>query len=83
VLSLALSAFYENGSTSRLDSYSDTCLQRVWKAQRFSTWMTSMLHRFDDQGPFGRKLQLAELGYVASSRAAAQSLAENYVGLPF
>lgn len=83
VLARALGAFYENGTTSLLDAYSETCLQRVWKAQRFSTWMTSVLHRFDDHGPFGRKLQLAELAYVAGSRAAAQSLAENYVGLAF
>ena len=83
VLARALGAFYESGTTSLLDAYSETCLQRVWKAQRFSTWMTSVLHRFDDHGPFGRKLQLAELAYVASSHAAAQSLAENYVGLPF
>ena len=83
VLARALTAYYDNGATNLLDAYSETCLQRVWKAQRFSTWMTSVLHRFDDHGPFGRKLQLAELAYVAGSRAAAQSLAENYVGLPF
>lgn len=83
VLAQALDDFYESGRTDRIDAYSATCLQRVWKAQRFSTWMTSVLHRFDDLGPFGRKLQLAELSYLASSRAAAQSLAENYVGLPF
>ena len=59
-----------------------TCLRRVWKVQRFSWWMTSMLHRFPDENPFDSRRQLAELDYVTSSRAAAQSLAENYVGLP-
>jgi p-hydroxybenzoate 3-monooxygenase len=78
----ALEAFYGSGSTVLLDAYSATCLSRVWKAQRFSWWMTSMLHRFDDQNPFDRQVQLAELDYVTSSRAGAQSLAENYVGLP-
>lgn len=82
VLSHALQRFYENGDRSGLDGYSDTCLRRVWKTQRFSWWMTSMLHRFDDQGAFDRRVQLAELDYVTSSRAPAQSLAENYVGLP-
>jgi p-hydroxybenzoate 3-monooxygenase len=54
----------------------------VWKVQRFSWWMTSMLHRFDDDNAFDRRRQMAELDYVTSSRAGAQSLAENYVGLP-
>ncbi len=83
VLAHALDAFYASGSTAGLDGYSDTCLRRVWKTQRFSWWMTSMLHRFDDRGPFDERVQLAELDYVTSSRAAAQTLAENYVGLPF
>ncbi len=60
----------------------DQGLRRVWKVQRFSWWMTAMLHRFDDQNAFDRRRQLAELDYVTSSRAASQSLAENYVGLP-
>ena len=64
-------------------SYSDTCLRRVWNTQRFSSWMTRMLHRFDGHAPFERRVQLAELRYVASSRPASQTLAENYVGLPF
>jgi p-hydroxybenzoate 3-monooxygenase len=82
VLSRALAAFFKAGRTDLLDSYSETCLRRIWKAQRFSWWMTSMLHRFDDHSPFDRRRQLAELEYVTSSRAAAMSLAENYVGLP-
>jgi len=82
VLSRALVAFYTSRRLDLLDAYSDTCLRRVWKAQRFSSWMTSMLHRFDAHTPFERRLQLAELDYVTSSRAASQALAENYVGLP-
>jgi p-hydroxybenzoate 3-monooxygenase len=82
VLSRALGAFYAGGGRAALDAYSDTCLQRVWKAERFSAWMTAMLHRNDADDAFGQRLQLAELDYVVSSRAAAQSLAENYVGLP-
>ena len=82
VLARALQAFYANGKTEMLDRYSETCLRRVWKVQRFSWWMTSLLHRFADANPFDHKRQLAELDYVTSSRAAAQTLAENYVGLP-
>ena len=83
VLARGLSEFYHTGKTSLLDRYSEICLRRIWKAQRFSWWMTSMLHRFHDDSGFDRRRQLAELDYVTSSRAAAQSLAENYVGLPF
>ena len=83
LLSRALAAFYGSGSTDRLQSYSETCLRRIWKVQRFSWWMTAMLHRFREQGAFDDRRQLAELDYVASSRAAATTLAENYVGLPF
>jgi p-hydroxybenzoate 3-monooxygenase len=83
VLARALSTFYTSGRTDLLDSYSATCLRRVWKAQRFSWWMTSMLHRFSGRNPYDDRVQLAELDYVTSSRAAAQALAENYVGLPF
>jgi len=83
VLSRALAAFYRDGRSDRLDAYSDTCLRRIWKAQRFSWWMTSMLHLFESDGAFDRRRQLAELDYVTSSTAAATALAENYVGLPF
>ncbi len=82
VLARALEAFYKNGRKDLLENYSQTCLRRVWKVQRFSWWMTSMLHRFHDESPFDYRRQLAELDYVTSSRAASQSLAENYVGLP-
>jgi p-hydroxybenzoate 3-monooxygenase len=82
VLSRALTAFYRSNRTDLLESYSKTCLARVWKAQRFSWWMTQIFHRFPDEVPFDRRRQLAELGYVASSAAAATALAENYAGLP-
>ena len=65
-----------------LEAYSATCLRRVWKVQRFSWWMTSMLHLFDTDNAFDQRRQLAELDYVTSSRAASRTLAENYVGLP-
>jgi p-hydroxybenzoate 3-monooxygenase len=82
VFSQALVEFYSSGRTDLLETYSETCLRRVWKAQRFSWWMTSMLHRFHGEDDFRHRLQLAELDYVTGSRAAATSLAENYVGLP-
>jgi p-hydroxybenzoate 3-monooxygenase len=82
VLAKAIAAFYRSGDRSLLDHYSEICLRRVWKVQRFSWWMTSMLHRPDDDNPFDCRRQLAELDYVTSSQAASQSLAENYVGLP-
>ena len=82
VLARALVEFYRSGSRDLLDRYSEICLRRVWKVQRFSWWMTSMLHRFHDDNAFDRRRQMAELDYVTSSRVAAQSLAENYVGLP-
>lgn len=81
-LSQALAAFYRDGDRQKLESYSEICLRRIWKAQRFSWWMTSLLHRFENEPAFDRKRQLAELEYVMTSRAAATSLAENYVGLP-
>lgn len=83
VLSAALSAHYEDGDEAGLDAYSEICLRRAWKAQRFSWWMTSALHRFDDQLPFDRRVQRAELEYVVSSEAATRSLVECYAGLPF
>lgn len=82
VLARGMNDFYKSGDRKELDRYSEACLRRVWKVQRFSWWMTSMLHRFPDDNPFDYRRQLAELDYVTSSRAAAQSLAENYVGLP-
>jgi p-hydroxybenzoate 3-monooxygenase len=82
VLAPALVEYYKTGKRDLLDRYSEVCLRRVWQVQRFSWWMTSMLHTFDDASPFDRRRQIAELEYVTSSRAAAQTLAENYVGLP-
>jgi p-hydroxybenzoate 3-monooxygenase len=77
-----LIGFYKLGSSSGLDAYSAHALARVWKAERFSWWMTKLLHRFPEEGDFGRRMQLAELDYIAHSRAAQTALAENYVGLP-
>ncbi|HEX4003102.1 MAG TPA: 4-hydroxybenzoate 3-monooxygenase [Candidatus Acidoferrales bacterium] len=82
VLARAFERFYSVGKKDWLESYSTTCLRRVWKVQRFSWWMTSMLHLFDTDNAFDQRRQLAELDYVTSSRAASQTLAENYVGLP-
>jgi p-hydroxybenzoate 3-monooxygenase len=82
VLSRAIEAFYRSNRSDLLEQYSATCLSRIWKAQRFSWWMTSLLHLFPDASPFDRKRQEAELDYVVSSETAARSLAENYVGLP-
>jgi p-hydroxybenzoate 3-monooxygenase len=82
VLTDGFAEFYRTGKRSLLDNYSAKCLRRIWKVQRFSWWMTSMLHLFDADNAFDRRRQLAELDYVTSSRAAQQTLAENYVGLP-
>jgi p-hydroxybenzoate 3-monooxygenase len=82
VLAAAMKAFYEGGCRQRLDEYSDVCVRRVWKAQRFSWWMTSTLHRFPDENAFDHQRQLADLDYLTGSRAAMTSLAEQYVGLP-
>lgn len=82
-LTRALANFYGKGQTDQLESYSESCLRRVWKAQRFSWWMTCLMHRFDRDDAFELRRQLAELDYLTSSRAAATALAENYVGLPW
>ncbi|ASL74410.1 4-hydroxybenzoate 3-monooxygenase [Ralstonia nicotianae] len=83
VLAQALTARYRQNDTAQLDGYAERCLQRIWRAEHFSWWMTSMLHRFDDHTPFMQRLQRAELEYLTTSPAAARTLAENYVGLPF
>ena len=83
LLSQALIEFYRSGATALLESYSTRALARVWKAQRFSWWMTSLLHKFPDESSFETRIHRAELDYLLSSRAAMTSLAENYVGLPF
>jgi p-hydroxybenzoate 3-monooxygenase len=82
-LAEGLIAHYRDGSDAGLDAYSPHALARVWKAERFSWWMTSLLHRFPDIGAFGERIQLAELDYLVGSQAASTALAENYVGLPF
>jgi p-hydroxybenzoate 3-monooxygenase len=82
-LSDALIAYFKDGSTAALDTYSPRALARIWKAVRFSWWMTIMLHRFPGATPFEHKIQEADLAYLVSSKAAMTSLAENYVGLPY
>jgi p-hydroxybenzoate 3-monooxygenase len=82
VLAGALAEFFKRGRTAKLEAYSAVCLRRTWKVQRFSWWMTSMLHRFPGDSAFDQRRQLAELDYITSSLAAMTTLAENYVGLP-
>jgi p-hydroxybenzoate 3-monooxygenase len=82
-LGAALTAWYADGRTDLLESYSRTCLDRVWRAQHFSWWMTSMLHQLPGHDPYTERLQLAQLRYITSSESYARSLSENYVGLPF
>jgi p-hydroxybenzoate 3-monooxygenase len=82
-LARAFVAFYSTGQTAPIDDYSRICLARVWKAVRFSWWMTQLMHKFGEGESFDARVQGAELSYLFSSRAASQALAENYVGLPF
>lgn len=82
-LSTALIDFFRKDDESGLESYAERALRRIWKAERFSWWMTKLLHRFPDEGAFDARMQLAELDYLTSSAAAMTSLAENYVGLPY
>ncbi|MFZ0759217.1 MAG: 4-hydroxybenzoate 3-monooxygenase [Candidatus Sulfotelmatobacter sp.] len=82
ILAGALAEFYRSGNTHLLNRYSETCLKRVWLVQRFSLWMTAVLHQFPGNDRFEEHRQLADLDYLTTSRAAAQSFAENYVGLP-
>ena len=82
-LSGALREYYNEKSSAGIDHYSAQALKRVWKATRFSWWMTTMLHKFPDQGEFGARIQLAELDYLVGSQAASTSMSENYVGLPY
>ena len=83
ILARSLERFYESGGLSQLDDYSQVCLKRIWKAQRFSWWFTTLMHRSQSDTPFDERRQLAELDYLVHSRAAMTSLAENYAGLPF
>ncbi len=81
-LSSAFIEYYAERSNAGIDHYSQRCLQRIWKGERFSWWFTSLMHRFPDGGAIGQKLQDAELAYLVQSKAASTALAENYVGLP-
>ena len=81
ILADALVAWYSKGSETLLDRYSSDCLRRVWRAEHFSWWMTTMLHRPEGDDPFDLRLQESQLRYITSSEAAARTLAENYVGL--
>ena len=81
-LSRAFIGYFQDRSAAGIDSYSQVCLRRVWKAERFSWWLTSLMHRFPDTGGFGQKMQEAELDYLVHSKAMSTALAENYVGLP-
>jgi len=82
VLAHALACRFHTGSEDRLQRYSETCLRRVWRAQHFSWWMTTMLHRFPGDNGFDYRRQMGELASVTTSRAAGRFLAENYTGLP-
>ncbi|ENU23932.1 4-hydroxybenzoate 3-monooxygenase [Acinetobacter proteolyticus] len=82
-LSNALIQYYVEGSDQGIQEYSEKCLQRVWKAERFSWWMTHLLHRFETESEFEHKIKQAELSYILGSTAGKTTLAENYVGLPY
>jgi len=81
-LAQGLSEYYRDKSSAGIDAYSERCLRRIWKAERFSWWFTSLMHKFPETGAFGQKMQHAELEYLVGSKAASTALAENYVGLP-
>ena len=82
LLARALAEHFVEGSDAGIDTYSERCLRRVWRAERFSWWFTSLMHKFPETGAFGQKIQAAELDYLVHSEAASTALAENYVGLP-
>jgi p-hydroxybenzoate 3-monooxygenase len=82
ILSDALIEFFIEKSSAGIDHYSQRCLRRIWRAERFSWWFTSLMHRFSDTGEFGQRIQEAELEYLVHSEAASKSVAENYLGLP-
>jgi p-hydroxybenzoate 3-monooxygenase len=82
-LAQALAEFFVEGASAGIDSYSGRALARIWKAERFSWWLTSLLHRFPEKGAFAERMQRAELDYLVSSGHAMAALAENYVGLPY
>jgi p-hydroxybenzoate 3-monooxygenase len=78
-----LGAFYKTGTQEGLDSYSEKALRRIWKAERFSWWFSSLMHRYPDQSEFDLKMQIADLDFLRSNAAAQKAMAENYVGLPY
>ena len=82
-LARAAESYIKHGDRDRLEGYSKACLKRVWRAQHFSWWMTCLMHNFDQHGVFERRAQQSERDYVVSSAAAAQTLAENYAGMPW
>jgi len=82
VLAQAFAAWYRDHTTDRLDHYAPTCLARIWKGERFSWYMTTLLHRNDTEEDFVQRIHQADLEYLVGSHAAQQALAENYVGLP-
>jgi p-hydroxybenzoate 3-monooxygenase len=81
-LGSAITEFYKDQSSAGIDSYSQRCLRRIWRAERFSWWFTNLMHKFPETGEFGQKMQAAELDYLVNSVAASTTMAENYVGLP-
>ncbi len=81
VLARAFTAWYQNNEADGLETYSATALRRVWQAERFAWWMTTLMHRFDSHSPFETRMQEAELDYLTSSKAGMTTIAENYVGL--
>ena len=82
-LSSAIIEYYQDNSEAGIDSYSERCLRRIWRAERFSWWFTMLLHRFPDQNEFDQRAREAELDYLASSEFSQASFCEQYAGLPF
>jgi p-hydroxybenzoate 3-monooxygenase len=82
IMARAIEAFFLRHNAEGLNKYTETCLRRIWQIERFSWWMTSMMHKFDNHGPFDARMQTAELDYILNSSAGQVTLAENYVGLP-
>jgi len=81
-LGSAITEYYQERSSAGIDGYSQRCLRRIWRAERFSWWFTNLMHKFPETGEFGQKMQAAELDYLVNSVAASTTMAENYVGLP-
>jgi p-hydroxybenzoate 3-monooxygenase len=81
-LANAFAEYFTERSEAGIDHYSERCLRRIWRAERFSWWFTNLMHRFPDEGPIAQRFQQAELDYLLNSEAARRTIAENYVGLP-